>query len=296
MRVVVGAVLGVVVSVVAVMPALAQQGDGRQTGGGSKELPRTDTIDVTPFYTKGVDYLKTKDYARAIASFRQVLEVREQDPATNMMMGVAQIGLNDLQEARRYLARATTEKPNFPEAIGRLGWVEAKLGNAAGAATQRAALQKIKDECKGTCPEANVITAAFATLDGAPVTIVNTAARFNAGVDAINARKYAEAESAFKEVVAAKPDDWEASYFLGQAQQGLGNLAGAKASYEHTLNLKAGVIDARARLGWVEKKLGNAAASTAIREQIAASQTRCAASNCAAAKAYADALAIVDAP
>ena len=272
-------------------PAFAQY-----SGGGNKELPKVDTMDPTALYKQAVEYIQAKDYQRAISALRTVLAKRESDPAANLMMGVAQIGMNNLPEAKRYLSRAVSEKPDLADAIGRLGWVEAKLGDAAGAQAQRAALTKLKDKCAGTCPEAAAINAAFATLDGTPAAkpTMSAAARFNQGVDALNAKDFAAADAAFGDVLAQKPDDWEAAYMRGQAQAALGNYAGAKTLFEAAVKMQPGLLDGKARLAVVEKKLGNADAASLIRSGIAASAEKCA-GTCSAAKAYADALAMIDA-
>src|SRR5690348_8943898 len=90
--------LGVVVAMGAA-PAFAQY-----TGGGNKELPKAqETMDPTALYKQAVDYIQKKDYTRAVSVLRDVLDRRAQDPAANLMMGVAQIGLNDLPEAKLYL-------------------------------------------------------------------------------------------------------------------------------------------------------------------------------------------------
>jgi tetratricopeptide (TPR) repeat protein len=283
--------LGMVVALGA-GPAFAQY-----TGGGSTKMLNTETMDPTLQYKMGVEYIQQKDYQRAVQVLREVLAKRDSDPAANLMMGVAQIGLNDLNEAKRYLARAVSSKPDLADAIGRLGWVEAKLGNTAGAQAQRETLTKLKDKCAGKCPEAAAIDAAFATLDGAPAAgkpKVSVAARFNQGVDALTAKNFAEADAAFGDVMAQKPDDWEAAYMRGQAQAALNNYAGAKASLEAAVKLQPGLVDGKARLAVAEKKLGNADAAAAIRVSLVASQDKCG-GTCAGSKAIADAIAMVDA-
>ena len=115
-----------------------------------------------------------------------MLDKREGDPASNYMMGVAQIGLNDLAEARRYLSRAVSEKPDLADALGRLSYVETKLGDTAGARKHRADLVALKTKCAGSCTEAAAIDAAIAVADsGGAKPAVSTAALFNQGIDAL---------------------------------------------------------------------------------------------------------------
>lgn len=283
-------------AVILASPAFAQGGDGRLSGGGSKELAKIETMDPTALYSRAVQFIQAKDYTRAVPLLREVLEKREGDPASNYMMGLAQIGLNDLAEARRYLARAVSEKPDLADALGRLSYVEAKLGATSDAQKHRADLVSLKAKCAGACAEAAAIDAAITVADGAGAKpAVSTAALFNQGIDALDAKRYADADAAFAGVLAAKPDDWEAAYMRGQAQQSLGNLSGAKLSYESALRVQSGVVDAKGRLGAIEKKLGNAEAAADLRAQLVQSQQRCG-GTCAGAKQIETALAMIDAP
>lgn len=250
-----------------VSPAFAQY-----SGGGSKDLAKIETMDPTALYKQAVDHIQKKNFASAVPLLREVLQKRESDPASNYMMGVAQIGLNDLPEARRYLVRAVEAKPDLVDALGRLGWVDGKLGNTADAAKHRATLAGLKAKCAGKCPEAASIDTAISVVDSAAAPAakpaVSVATLFNQGIDAINAKKWPEAIAAFDGVLAQKPDDYEASFMKGQAQAFSGDYPGAKTSLEAALKLQPGLVDAKGRLGWVEKKLGNADAAAKHRADL----------------------------
>lgn len=276
-----------VLALAVVAPAHAQY-----TGGGSIQMPTTDTMDPTALYNQAVAYIQKGDFSRAIPLLRDVLNSREQDPATNLMMGVAQIGLNDLPEAHRYLTRAVSSKPDLADAIGRLGWVEARLGNGDSAARQRSILADLKQKCKGSCPEAAAIETGLALIDGAgSAPKVSAAARFNQGIDFVNAQKWSEAIAAFNDVLVATPNDYEAAYLKGQAQVAAGDYHGAKGSLEAAIALQPGLVDAKGRLGWVEKKLGNADASAKLRSDLVALKER----NPSSAAAIDAALKLLDA-
>jgi tetratricopeptide (TPR) repeat protein len=251
--------------VAATAPAHAQY-----SGGGSIDLPRIDTMDVTPLYKQAVNHIELGNYASAVPMLRDVLQKNDGDPAANLMMGIAQIGLNDLPEARRFLVRAVSTKPDLADAIARIGWIDAKSGNAAEAGKQRAALVALKDKCRLVCPEATAITNGLALIDSAAKPTVSAAARYNQGVDYISNRNWPEAIVAFSDVLAAKPDDYEAAFLKGQAQAASGDYAGAKVSLEAALKLKPGLVEAKGRLGWTEKKLGNADAAAQIRADLEA--------------------------
>ncbi len=248
-------------------PAFAQY-----SGGGSKEMAKIETMDPTALYKQAVDYIQKKDFQRAVPLLREVLQKRENDPASNYMMGVAQIGLDNLPEARRVLARAVSEKPDFADAIGRLGWVEAKMGNPSEATKHRATLTALKTKCAAKCAESAAIDTAIAVVDSAAAPAakpaLSAATLFNQGIDHINAKKWPEAIAAFDGVLAQKPDDYEALFMKGQAQSASGDYAGAKVSLEAALKLQPGLVDAKGRLGWVEKKLGNTDAAAKHRADL----------------------------
>lgn len=238
-------------------------------------MPTTDTLDPTALYKKAVEYIQSKDYVRAVPLLRDVLAMREQDPASNLMMGVAQIGLGDLREAQRHLVRAVSEKPDLVEAISRLGWIQARLGNADEAARQRKKLVNLKDACKAVCPEASAIDSGIALIDGVgAVSTISAAARFNQGIDYIAARDWSEAIVAFNDVLAAKPDDYEAALMKGQAQAASGDYLGAKSSLEAAVRLQPNLVEALGRLGWVEAKLGNTDSAAKLRAELVALKSK----------------------
>lgn len=245
-------------------PAYAQY-----SGGGSTQMPTTDTMDPTTLYRQAVEAIQAKDFVRAVPLLRDVLAMREQDPASNLMMGIAEIGLGDLREARRFLVRAVSEKPDLAEALGRLGWIEARLGSPEEAGRQRQKLVSLKEACAAGCAEAGAIEMAISLIDSAVgVKTMSAAARFNQGVDALGARSWQEAIIAFNDVLAAKPDDHEAAFMKGQAQAASGDLSGAKVSLEAALRITPDLAAARGRLGWVEARLGNDEAAAGHRAEL----------------------------
>lgn len=261
--------------VVSVSFGLNAPAHAQYTGGGSTQLPTTDNMDPTALYKQAVEYIQDKDFVRAVPLLRDVLARRQQDPASNLMMGVAQIGLGDLREAQRHLARAVSEKPDLVDAIGRLGWVSARLGNADDAARQRQKLVSLKDRCKGACPEASAIESGIALIDGVgALAKVSSAARFNQGIDYIAARNWSEAIVAFNDVLAARPDDYEAAFLKGQAQAASGDYLGARASLQAAIRLQPDLVEASGLLGWIEAELGNADAAARIKAELFALKSR----------------------
>jgi tetratricopeptide (TPR) repeat protein len=144
-------------------PALAANGGGGG-GGGGPSISGAGT-DPAKRYAEGVEYMKAADYKKAEKAFDAVLDVASRDPNTNYMMALAQIGQNDLKNARKFLRTAVKYNEEFTLARGWLGAVEAKLGDAAKANEQKTALADMKSKCAGTCPEAAAIDASLARIE-----------------------------------------------------------------------------------------------------------------------------------
>lgn len=298
MRRILAAAAGALVSLaplIAGSAAAQTSSDGRLTGSGSKELAQTN-VDPTMIYDQGVRHLEARNYKAAEQAFRDVLDRTSSSAAANYMMGVTQIALDNLPLAKSYLTASVKSNDKAPDPRGRLGWVLAKQGDAAGAAEQRAALKKLDAACRGACSDAAAIGQAIALIDSAsspaaPVTM-SAAARFNQGIDFINAQKFADARTAFQDVVNAKPDDHEARMYLGVSLAALGELAPARESLAAAVAAQPGLVEARGWLGFVEAKSGNAAAAAAQRLKLADLKTSC--GSCDAGPVIDSAIARID--
>jgi tetratricopeptide (TPR) repeat protein len=67
---------------------------------------------------------------------------------------------------------------------------------------------------------------------------------FQQGLAAIRDQKFEEARAHFEKVVAAEPRNAQAAFYLGVAQQNLGQLPAAKASYQRATELSPKLADA----------------------------------------------------
>ncbi|MDZ4761112.1 MAG: hypothetical protein SGJ21_08580 [Alphaproteobacteria bacterium] len=149
--------------------AHAQRGDASSasayTGGGNTALPTLDQDNPALHFDAGVKALQAKDFIKAEAEFREVLLRDQRNLNANYMIGLAYLGQEDLTSARKHLRTAVKSKA--PEPKGRLGYVEAKLGDAAAANKQREDLVKLDAACKQTCPEAAAIASSILIIDQA---------------------------------------------------------------------------------------------------------------------------------
>jgi predicted Zn-dependent protease len=156
-------------AVIAAAPASAQRmgNPSSVTGGGNTVLPSLERTNPQMFYQEAVKALQAKDFRGAAAALKEAMKEDPRNPTFNYLMGLSQIGLNDLDVARRHLRIAASGKNAAPEPKGRLGWVETRLGDAKAASRQREDLVKMQAACSGSCPEAAAISEAIAIIDSA---------------------------------------------------------------------------------------------------------------------------------
>ena len=88
-----------------------------------------------------------------------------------------------------------------------------------------------------------------------------SSAKVREGMDAIEAQDFATAKAALMEAQAADPSDPQATYYLGVAHEGLGELDEAQAQYEKALELDPNLIEAAINLSGmlIDKEEGEAA-------------------------------------
>jgi Flp pilus assembly protein TadD len=101
----------------------------------------------------GVSALKAMDYMLAEDIFGKVLRIKPTNADANFYMGVAKMNLGEWEDAKKHLEIAVQRKPTHPDPKSRLGVTYAKLGNATGAAAQRAELEKMAETCKRSCKD-----------------------------------------------------------------------------------------------------------------------------------------------
>jgi TolA-binding protein len=109
--------------------------------------------DLVSRMESGVSALKANDFALAEQIFGNVLRRKPASADANFYMGVAKMNLGEWEDAKKHLEIAVRNKPKHPDPKSRLGVTYAKLGDAAGASVQRAALEKMADTCKRSCKD-----------------------------------------------------------------------------------------------------------------------------------------------
>jgi Flp pilus assembly protein TadD len=87
-------------------------------------------------------------------------------------------------------------------------------------------------------------------------TVVDPTADYDAGVEALDAGRYAEAERLFENVRRAEPRHARTLFRLGQAKEGLGDLEGAASDYQSALKIDPTLFLVTRALAIVDVKRG----------------------------------------
>src|SRR5690242_15128981 len=130
--------------------AMANGGSGGTSSTPSMTAPNFDPADE---YRKGIDALKASNYSAAKTSFKKVLDVEPGDPSTNFLAGMADAGLNDLKAAQKHYEKAVKGDKKLVPAHEELGVTYAKTGQRDKAQGELTALQKLDQDCAGTCKD-----------------------------------------------------------------------------------------------------------------------------------------------
>jgi tetratricopeptide (TPR) repeat protein len=157
-------------------PALAA-GPSAGSASAGPSMPSGKQIDAQKRYAEGIAALQAAKYKDAAFAFKDVLDVSPKNGQVAYMLGVSQAAQEDWKAAQKSLALAVKYAPDLPDAKALLGAVYVKLGDAAKAAEQRAALQAMKDKCAGACPDAAKIDAGLKRIDDVTA---NPAIKFSA--------------------------------------------------------------------------------------------------------------------
>jgi TolA-binding protein len=119
------------------------------------------------YFDQGMQALQARNYPLAEGIFDDVLRQNRNHADANFLMGVAKMGLDKWDEAKKYLEIAVRKSPKRPDPRSRLGVTLIKLGDIEGAKQQREELVKLQAACKGGCRDGQYINDGIAMIDGA---------------------------------------------------------------------------------------------------------------------------------
>jgi predicted Zn-dependent protease len=145
----------------------AQVPRGFTPQGADQQRLESNTSLSSKLYNDGVQAIQAKNFQVAEGIFEEVLRQNPTHPEGNLMMGTTKMSLGKWEEAKKYLEIAVRKNAKSPDPKSRLAVTLIRLGDMDGAMKQRADLQKMSDDCKGKCRNAEWIAAGLAMVDGA---------------------------------------------------------------------------------------------------------------------------------
>jgi tetratricopeptide (TPR) repeat protein len=260
-------------SLFAAQPILANGGGG---GAGGMAAPSTPQYDPAVEYQKGVQAYEAKDFKAAASAFKRVIEVAPRHAPAQYFLGASYIGLNDYKKAKRPLEAAVKAEGTLIEARRDLGVTHAKLGDAAKAGEQRAAIAALKAACAAPCALAARYDAAVAAIDAALTGVTPTAfgpaalprpgeadATYVLAVGLINEGRYAEAIGQLEAGLWSAGPNPDLLTYLGFANRKLKRYDTAKAWYEGALAIAPNHLGALEYYGELKLEMGDVAGAKA---------------------------------
>lgn len=247
------------------LPAAASGGGGGGgPSGGSKKDP-------TPYYQRGVEQLKSGQFAAAQKEFNEVLKIIPDHGQANYLMGLSLEGQQEFKDAARAFKKAAKNDRKLYEAQAHLGIVSLKLGEREDADDALSDLQKARDNCAGKCP-ADEITKIQSALDALNAALQNKPAdgklsalpagraegaqHYIAAVELIHRAQYAAAIESLRQSEAAFGPAADIFNYLGFASRKLGQLDQAQAYYAQALQIDPDHRGANEYLGELYIQMG----------------------------------------
>ena len=236
----------------AVIPAITfAMGNSGSMGATSTPSVNVPQFDAAEEYRKGIDALKSQQFADAKKCFAKVLGVAPDDANTQLLAGMADAGLNDLKGAAKHYQKAVSADSKLIPAQQELAITYVKLGDTAKAQATLAKLQKLNDSCQGTCKEADQIKQAIGAVQAAigqpphaqlqtdpPFLFASAKAGDTAylqAVSLINEKRYADAIDELQHAKATFGAHPDVLTYLGFANRKLGRYDTAVSYYRQAL-------------------------------------------------------------
>jgi tetratricopeptide (TPR) repeat protein len=220
-------------------------------GGGSAPSMSAPQFDPAAEYRIGIEALQAQRFEDAKRAFAHVLEVAPRDANTNYLAGLANAGLGDLKNARKYYEKAVKADKDLVLAHRELAITYAKLGDRAKAEAELAVLTGLDNACAKSCAKAADLGAAISAVQAALASVpsarletqpsllfASAAAGDRAYLDAvglINERRYEEAIASLQAARATFGLHPDILTYLGFANRKLGRLESAESYYRQAL-------------------------------------------------------------
>lgn len=236
-------------SAIAGLTAVQAAGGG---GGGGSSAPSQSSprYDAAEEYQNGITALQSKDYNKAISSFRRSISAAPQNAVSHYYLGVSYMGKEDFKKARKSFEKTVKIDANIIEAHRDLAIAYHKLNMNQKVQSTLADLMSLQERCAGTCADNAKLTDAISTVNlaisGGQAVVLNDAQFASIGahngdtfyvtaVALINEKKYDAAISELQTAAQNLGPHPDVLTYLGFANRKLQNFDVAESYYKQAL-------------------------------------------------------------
>jgi tetratricopeptide (TPR) repeat protein len=243
-------------------------------GAGASPSFTEPTYDPVVEYRSGVAALQAGKFRDAERNFDHVLDVTPNDASALFMLGMAKAGHGDLKGAERAYEKTIKVDSTRIDAHRELAVTLAKEGQADKAQAELDALKKQSDACGGSCPEADDLKAAIATVEAALAPKTAAYARppslllaseadgdraYVQAVRLINQHRYDEALAQLRQAQAVFGPHPDVLTYIGYTYRKMGQYDKAESYYRQALAIAPAHIGATEYYGELMVERGDLA-------------------------------------
>ena len=263
--------------IAAFSPAFAMGGGGG--GGGGTPSQSAPAYDPAVDYQKGATAFRAGQYADAVKSFKRVVGAMPRNAQAQYLLGASYMALSDFKKAKGPMTLAVKHDDKLIDAKRDLGIIHAKLGAAAKANEQLAALKVLEANCAAGCRDKKQLKDAIAQVEAALVAgktalgpvrpdiylaqAVSADATYVEAVALINEKRYDEAITKLDNALWAAGPHPDILTYLGFANRKLKNFEAAESYYQAALTIAPQHRGALEYYGELKLERGNVAGAKA---------------------------------
>lgn len=262
---------------VALSPAFAAGGGGG--GGGGMPSQSAPAYDPTVDYQKGATAFRAGQYDEAVKAFKRVVRAMPRNAQAQYLLGASYMALADFKKAKSPMTLAVKYDEKMIDAKRDLGIVHAKLGAAAKANEQLAALKVLETNCGAGCRDKKQLKEAIAQVEAALVAgktalgpvkpdmylaqAVSADETYVQAVALINEKRYQDAIAKLDNALWAAGPHPDILTYLGFANRKLQNFEAAEGYYQAALTIAPQHRGALEYYGELKLERGNVAGAKA---------------------------------
>jgi tetratricopeptide (TPR) repeat protein len=206
--------------------------------------------------TFGVTAYQSKQYDKALSLFQQAISMDPQNPVYHNNLGLALDALSRAREAIEEYRVALKLNPNYVDALNNIGVAFYNQGMFKDAADVWAQALKLEPSSSDIQANYRLAMAQLVQMPREGELPFSASKIFEEGKSLFMQRKYEDAISAFREVIAIKPGSSVSHYYLGLCLRALGADYDALSSFMTVLDLDSRNAWAAYHMALIYEKMG----------------------------------------